>query len=229
MAKEKHSHWGHRQRLREKMIKNGLESLADHEALEILLGFCIAQRDLNDTAHALIDEFGSIKAVFDAPYEELLKISGVGEVTASYIKFVPEITKFYYTLGNRNTKNIYDDLSKIGALFLPKFIGESVECVYAAAFDNVGRLIKCEKVATGIVNLSQVTIKQIVDFTIRSNAASIALAHNHPSGIALPSVNDYESTKTIESILKTVGVALIDHIIVTDDDYVSLRESGVFR
>ncbi len=229
MKKEKHSHWGHRERLREKMIKNGLESLADHEALEILLGYCIAMKDLNETAHDLINKFGSIKAVFDAPYEELLKVKGIGSVAASYIKFIPEMTKFYYTLGNRNTKTIYDSCAKIGALFLPKFIGENVECVYGAAFDNLGRLLKCEKIAKGIVNLSQVTIKQIVDFTIRSNAASIALAHNHPSGIALPSANDYDSSKTIASILDSIGVALIDHIIVTDDDYVSLRESGVFR
>ncbi len=229
MEKEKHSHWGHRERLREKMIKNGLESLADHEALEILLGYCVALRDVNEIAHNLIKKFGSIKAVFDAPYEELLLVKGVGKVSASYIRFIPEMTKFYYTLGSRNKNVIYDSCPKIGALFLPKFIGESVECVYAAAFDNIGRLVRCEKISKGIVNLSQVTIKQIVDFTIRSNAASIALAHNHPSGIALPSINDFESSKTIASILDSIGVMLIDHIIVTDDDYVSLRESGVFR
>ena len=98
-------HEGHRKRLRENFLKNGLDNFQSHNVLEMLLFYTIPRSDTNETAHRLIDRFGSLSAVLEAPVEELMKVKGVGERTATFLHLIPEITRVYLKDKQENVKN----------------------------------------------------------------------------------------------------------------------------
>ena len=222
-----HSHMGHRKRLKNRIVNYGLDSFEPHNVLELLLFYALPQGDTNGLAHDLIQEFGSLSAVFDAPYESLMKVKGVKEHTATLIKFIPEITR-YYLNDKTSDVEILDSPEKVGKFFVAKFFGKTNEVVYAAALDNKYRLLNCTPLFEGTVNAANITIKKIVDFAMKSNSSILVIAHNHPYSTALPSKDDIVTTRRIREALAAVEIKLIDHIIVADDDYISLAQSGEF-
>ncbi len=219
-------HEGHRKRMREKFLKEGLEGLQDHEKMEMILYTCISRKNTNEIGHALINTFGSFSAVFDAPLEELMKVKGIGESSAIFIKMIPQICRCYLDDKTDVTKSALTD-EKIGQIFLSKFIGLMNENVMLLLMDKKQKFLYCGKVSEGSVNASEIYIRKIVELAMRYNASKAVIAHNHPSGIALPSREDLLATQATYKSLKLVGVKLIDHIIVADNDYVSLAQSNL--
>ena len=221
-------HVGHRERLRARFIKSGLESFEEHTALELLLFYARPRCDTNEIAHALIEHFGTFAAVLDAPQEALMKVPGVGENTAFLLKLVAPMGSYY--LNSRSAAGeVLNSTKKAGAYFLPKFMGKTTEEVHLAALDNRRKLIRCTKLSNeGIVNAVHVTLRRIVTEAVNANATNIILAHNHPGGIALPSGGDKQFTQQARQALQFINVHLADHIIVADDDYISLADSGFF-
>lgn len=216
-----HNHCGHRERIKQKFVEKGLDSFSPHEILEILLYYSIPRKNTNDIAHNLINEFGSLSSVFEAPMEELQKINGISENTAIFLKLIPEVCRHYYS----DKCNGHDEIITLdvaGEILLRKFIGRVDEAVVLMLLDNKGKLLFCDVVSEGTVNCSQVYIRQIVALALKHNATVAILAHNHPSGIALPSKNDIDTTIAVGNALKLVDVKLIDHLIIADGDYVSL-------
>lgn len=223
MSSDSSVHKGHRKTLKKKFIENGLDVFEPHEALELYLYYAIPRKDTNPLAHRLLDRFVNLSGVCDAPIDELMEEFGLTENTAVLLKLLPEMARLYNEsrLSNDNIIN----LDTIGDLIKTKFIGRTEEVVVLLLGDAKGKIIFFDVVAKGSVNSSDMPIRKIVDLSIRLNARIAFIAHNHPSGNALPSKNDLETTRAIKSTLNTVGVMLYDHFIVTDDDYVSLRES----
>ncbi|MBQ2093609.1 MAG: hypothetical protein IJT85_02320 [Ruminococcus sp.] len=223
MSSDSSVHKGHRKTLKKKFIENGLDVFEPHEALELYLYYAIPRKDTNPLAHRLLDRFVTLAGVCDAPIDELIEEFGLTENTAVLLKLLPEMARLYNESKLSNDNVI--DLDTIGDLIKSKFIGRTEEVVVLLLGDAKGKIIFFDVVAKGSVNSSDMPIRKIVDLSIRHNARLAFIAHNHPSGNALPSKNDLATTDALKATLNTVGVRLFDHFIVTDDDYVSLRES----
>ena len=216
-------HEGHRQRKRGQFLANGLEPFADHEALELLLFYAIPRRDTNAVAHDLINRFGSLEAVFSAPAEELMRVPGVGENAAALVCLVPQLCRRTRLAA---APDILRSTADVGAFFLERFAGERDEIMYLACLDAKGKVLCCRKVAEGSAGGAEISVRKVVEIALRSGAIGVILAHNHPSGVALPSREDLAATRQISDALCAVGVALMDHIIVADGDFTSMADSG---
>lgn len=221
-------HDGHRERLKERFNKEGLDNFEPHNVLELVLFFAIPRRDTNELAHKLIERFGSLAAVFDAPVGELTKVEGIGESAALLIKLFPAVAAKYKADRDANFK-IIDSSDAAGAFLTPKFFGKTDELVYLICLDSKRKILYDGIIFEGSVNSTNISIRKIVEITLRYNATSVIIAHNHPGGIALPSKEDIGSTEKMKSVLNGVGISLIDHIIVADDDYVSFADSGLLN
>ncbi len=221
-------HDGHRERLKDRFREHGLDSLSDIEALEILLFYAIGRRDTNEIAHNLLNRFGSYRDVLEADFDELCTVDGVGKNTATLLRLVTEMNMRY----QKSTRDVGEPLlstEAAGDYIVPLFAYTKRESAYMLFLDSAGRLISCRELAQGIVNKVEFPARTIVEHTIKANAAKVILTHNHLSGTALPSNDDIVATLQIRDMLKVIGAELIDHIIVCDGDYVSLRDSGCFR
>lgn len=218
-------HTGHRQRLKKKFIENGFDVFEPHEALEMYLFYAIPRKDTNPLAHRLLDRYLTIGGVCDAPIDELKNEFGLSESAATFLKMLPEMSRLYNE-SKISSDNIIDD-ENMGEMFKTKFIGRTNEAVALMLGDAKGKMIYFGIVSKGSLNSTDIPIRKIVDLSLRHNAKFAYIAHNHPSGSALPSSSDLRTTEVLFDTLSSVGVALIDHFIITDDDYVSLRDSGI--
>lgn len=220
-------HDGHRKRLKERFIAEGIEQFQQHEVLELLLFFVIPRKDTNEIAHRLIEKFGDLAAVFDASYEELVKIDGIGESAAVFIKAIPAFSMAYLDTKYKEG-DILNSTAKMGKYVVPKFIGKNNEVVYLICLDSKCKVIKSKVIIEGSVNASEVSVRKIAEESLKCGATSVVLAHNHPNGVAIPSNSDIATTKSVATALETIGMKLIDHIIVADNDYISMAESKEF-
>ena len=221
-------HDGHRERKREQFLEHGLDSFADHETLELLLFYAIPRKDTNPVAHALMDRFGTLDAVFAAPVEELEKVPGVGHAAATLIKLVPQLYRRSRITADEHP-SILNSTASIGAFFMDRFVGETNEVAYVACLDGKGKVITCRRLSEGSAASAEISVRKVVETALRCNAAAVVLAHNHPSGIARPSREDLIATKQVADALNATGVMLLDHIIVADGDFVSLAENGTIQ
>jgi len=220
-------HGGHRQRLRQRYIQEGLDNFTEVQVLELLLFFSIPRIDTNDTAHLLIKRFGSLSQVLDAPVEELQKVPGIGENSAVLLHLIADVTR-YYQVNRITNEKILNTIEKCGQYLMPFFLGRRNETVFLLCLDAKCKLLCCREISEGSVNAASVSVRKIVETALSSNATSVVLAHNHPSGMATPSGEDVETTHRIAAALKAVDVILADHIVVCDDDFVSMRHSRLY-
>ena len=221
-------HDGHRARMKRRFLEHGLDSFDDHNVLELLLFYAIPRGDVNPLAHELITRFGSLSAVFDAPLDELMKVPGIGESAALLIKLVPQMSR-RYMISRTRSDNILNSTQKAGNYLMQFFYGERDEVVYMACLDAKCKVINCKMIFRGGVNSANISVRKLVENALLYNSTSVIIAHNHTSGIALPSQEDIATTKKIEEALRAVDIILNDHIIVADDDYVSLADNGIFK
>jgi len=218
-------HDGHRQRLKERFLQDGLDGFTDIQILELLLFYCIPRKDTNPIAHGLLEHFGSLAQVLDAPVEELCKVPGIGDNAATLLRLVTEIGRCYMVSRVRQY-TVLPTIDACAAYMLPFFFGRTVETVFLLCLDAKCKVLCCREVGEGSVNSAGISVRKIVETALTANATSVVLAHNHPSGVAIPSDEDIQTTRTIAAALRAVEVHLVDHVIVADDDYVSLAQSG---
>lgn len=219
-------HDGHRERLRKRFREEGLDGFSEIQVLELALFYVISRKDTNPIAHALLDHFGSLAQVLEAPVEELCKVPGVGENTAVYLHMITELGRFYMVSRTSQTK-VLTTLEQCAEYMLPLFYGRRVETVFLLCLDAKCKVLCCKEVAEGSVNAAGISVRKVVETALGANATSVVLAHNHPSGVAVPSGEDVQTTRRIAAALAAVEVHLVDHIVVADEDYVSMAQSGV--
>ena len=222
-------HDGHRQRMKDRFREEGLDNFQEHEVLELLLYYCIPRQDTNPIAHTLIDHFGSFSAVMDASVEELEKIPGIGAGAATFLSLMAQAWRYYQVNRTMQSEVILSTVNECGAYLLPYFAGRRNETVFLLCLDAKCKVICCREVGEGSVNSAAVPIRRIVEMAMNSNATSVILAHNHPSGLAVPSRDDVMTTRRVAAALDGVEIVLVDHIIVADDDFVSLAQSGKYH
>lgn len=225
-SKPENIHVGHRQRLKEQFRDFGIEPMSDVTALELLLFYALPQGDTNPLAHRLINTFGSFEAVFAASHEELTKVKGVSDHTAILLRMVPEIARRRQIRLN-SMDTILLSTEMCGDYLMPYFAGEGQEVVYLLGLDAKCKALGCVKIFEGSVNYATFSTRRVAEAAMSMNATSVILAHNHTSGIAVPSKEDIRTTRTIRKALDMLGILLSDHIIVAGDDYVSMAESGM--
>lgn len=219
-------HSGHRQRMKARLLRDGLSSFEEHEALELMLFYCIPRRDTNTIAHNLIRHFGSFQKVLDAPVKELKKVEGIGENAAAYLKMFNEVNQYYQI--SRSNQVILSTYDACGEYLQARLMGRKNEEVLLLCLDAKCMVLGCHEVGHGSVNFASVTIRNVVNAALMDNATSVVLGHNHPSGIAIPSKEDIITTKQISHALRLVNVVLNDHVVVGDDDYTSMALSGMY-
>ena len=219
-------HDGHREKMRSRFLSGGLEHFAEHEALELLLFYAIPRRDTNPIAHALMDRYGSLSAVLSAPVEDLQKVEGIGESAAILLKLVPHIYAKARLADARRQEVILNSTHSTGSYLLEYFTNERNEVIYQLGLDRKNKVLFCKKLGDGSVGSAALNLRKLVENTILNNASTVILAHNHPSGVALPSQEDYVATDRAKAALSAIGVQLVDHIIVADGEFVSMADSG---
>ena len=218
-------HKGHRQRLKAWFQESGLDSFTDVQALELLLFYAIPQKDTNPIAHALLNRFGSLSRVLDADVEELKKVPNISDHAATLLRLVTELGRFYQVDSAQRTQGL-TSLDACGAYLVPRFFGRKVETVFLLCLDAKCKVLCCREIGEGSVNAASISVRKVVETALSTGATSVVLAHNHPSGVALPSADDVQTTRRIAAALSAVEVSLIDHIVVAEGDFISMIQSG---
>lgn len=219
---------GHRERIREKYLKNGINSFQEYEILELLLTYAIPRKDTKDLAKNLLKKFGSIEKVITAKKEELEEVEGLGKASISFLKLMGELPHIFYENSLRNT-DIITIKSKENLLkFLrSKIAFEKIEKFYVLYLSNSNELIAYDEKSYGTLDKSAVYPREIYKDVLKYDAKAIILAHNHPSGSAKPSKSDMDITKEISNGLKNFDALLLEHIIITENSYFSFLEEGL--
>lgn len=220
-------HGGHRERLRKRFEVEGLESFEPHEVLELILFYSIPRTDTNPIAHRLLERFGSLSAVVEAPISELCKVEGIGYNSAALLSMLPQLTK-QYLLDKNQRGVVLDSIQKLGQFIMPYYVGSNVEKFYLICLDKKCKLLNCTMMAEGSFDNVTVDMRLVCKVALDCSATSVVLSHNHAQGFALPSANDVLVTRQITEALKLISVEVVDHIIVAGDDYISLLQSGYF-
>ncbi len=224
-AKPQPIHADHRQRVKERFLKSGLDDFSEVQVLEMLLFYCIPRKDTNPIAHELLNRFGSLSQVLEAPAEELAKVPGMGENSAVFLSLVTQVGR-YYLVNRAQQTTMLTSIEKCGEYLMPFFYGRRNETVFLLCLDAKCKVLGCKMIGEGSVNSAGVPIRRIVETALAANATTVVLAHNHPSGLALPSGEDVQTTRRVAAALSTVEIGLADHIVVAEDDFVSMVQSG---
>lgn len=220
-------HDGHRKRLKELFILEGLDNFNELQVLELLLFYGIPRVDTNPIAHRLLNKFGTLSQVLEAPMEELQKVEGVGPHAASLLHLTTAVGR-YYMVNRAMQSKILSTTEKCGDFLVPFFHGRSKETVFLLCLDAKCKLLCCREVSEGSVNSAGVSPRKVAEIALGVNATTVVLAHNHPSGIAVPSAEDVQTTYRVAAALDTMEIVLADHIIVADGDYTSMAQSGYY-
>lgn len=224
--KEENLHAGHRSRVKEEVLRRGLDSLPEHRVLELLLFYAVPRMDTNKLAHQLIDRFGSLAGVLDASVEDLCAVPGVGEHTAVLLRMVPGLCA-RYVASRSALGDIADCSARVREVLEPYFFGARNEMVYLLCLDGKRKVLGVRKITEGSINAAEVTTRRITEEAMSLRATAVILAHNHVSGIAVPSNEDCATTRYLKQVLEPIGIELLDHVVFCDDDMVSMKDSMI--
>lgn len=226
--KAENLHAGHRKRIKEQILLGQInENSPKHTLLEALLFYSVPRRDTNPIAHRLINRFGNVTGALCAPEEELLKIDGVTENTVALFKLYASISRCS-AIEKTDDTDVLKSADEIGQYIHSRYTMKSGEWASLLCIKPNGSVLRFEFIGEGDISTVGISTRRILEIAVKSSATIVILAHNHPSGIALPSAIDVEITKGLVQSLRQVGISLVDHIIVTENDYVSMAQSAEY-
>lgn len=213
---------GHRDRAKEKLIKSKPSTLSDYELVELILFHSIPRKDVKPLAKKLLKNFGNIGNIVNATKQKLEQIHGIGKSTIVLLKLfqyvIQEVTK--EQILDRPVIGSWDKL----ITYLRSNIGyKTTENFHTLFLNSKNILITDESHDYGTVNSIGVYPREIVKSALYHDASSVILVHNHPSGITKPSKADIKLTELILDALTTVGITLIDHVIISSNSYFSFK------
>lgn len=213
----KELHEKHRQRMKQSFRDAGLQGFQPHNVLEMMLFYSLPRCNTNETAHLLLNEFGSIAAVLDAPFEALTNVEGIGTESATFIKFLPELFRAYEEskFAEKPCLDSSEAAKKYLASYFKTATAEKLVILY---LDAKLRLIKDVEISQGNENMVYADLTTIVKSSLMLNAKGVIIAHNHISGFATPSSEDKEMTENLAKMLAPVGVSLCDHLLFAGKD-----------
>lgn len=216
---------GHRERLRQRYLDEGLDSFRPHEILELLMFYSRPRINTNDIAHRLINEFGSLANVLDADMNEIVRVEGVGKSTALFLQLLPDVFRAYM-LSKQEKTNILNTRTELKNYVKNLFIGETVEKFIVICFDNNLDYIDQKTISTGSSGAVNFHISSVIEYISLKRANIVVLAHNHPNSLSQPSNEDLFYTNQILNTLNCMDVILEDHFIIGKDGLYSMKDSG---
>lgn len=229
MKKEKKNiHEGHRKRLLEQINNGGLENMSDVVALEFILTYIFPRCDTNEISHALLDRFGNVAEILNADWTLLKDVPGMGETSAKKLHLLVDIFN-YYTDKFLDKKYEFTYRSNMADFFEELLRFKSIETSYIVAVDAANRVKAKKKLAVGGIKSVGISTHEIANFITSTKPAYVILAHNHPNGKATPSKGDVDGTQIVETLLKSLGVPLVEHIIVGIDGVYGMKTQGFYR
>ncbi|WP_443750870.1 RadC family protein [Asticcacaulis solisilvae] len=227
-------HGGHRQRLRERARKGGLEALPDYELLELFLFRSIPQRDVKPLAKALLSRFGSLQGVLSAPLDDMLQVS-VLDGKGKALKMTPDIALDLGLMFEATRRTVAEPLKRTTVVaswsalidYLRVTLAHEPREQFRVLFlDNQNKLIADEVLGVGTVNHAPAYPREIMKRALEQGSSHIILVHNHPSGDPSPSQDDIEMTRAIVEAGRALGIKVHDHVIVGREGVASLRQLG---
>jgi len=217
---------GHRHRLRQRFLRDGLGGFHDYEVVELLLTLGTPRKDCKPLAKRLLREFGSLQAVLDADPMDLRKIKGVGEINQVGIILPRAVAGLYRRIQARECDIVSSP--EAVAEFLRDQLGSSAREVFKIIFlDNANRIRDIRTIFEGTVDQAMVYPREVVALALKVGASRVVFAHNHPGGSLRPSKPDFDLTKKLQEACSLVGIEVLDHLIVSDQEgYYSMKEHG---
>lgn len=221
-------HKGHRVRLKERFMQEGLKNFEPHVVLELLLFYAVVQRDTNEIGHKLIKEFGSFSAAVDADVEDLMRIDGITKNVATLLKLVPEMSRYYFK-DKINLKIPVSTPQELADAVKPLFLSKKNECAYVVCMSGDYKLVAFEQINEGGLDFCFIKPITVVQAALKHNVTNVSLAHNHMSqgGVLMPSMSDINSTKSLIQALEPMDIKLFDHIIVSGEKHISLMRGQI--
>jgi len=219
-------HAGHRERVRQRFMEEGLDSFEDHEVLEFLLYYCVRQKDTNALAHRMLKEYGTLHDLLEAHPRDIARRCKVSLNTATLISLCVPLARRYMS-SKWGDKPVLNSSSMAGEYAVSLFAGRIYEAFYAICLDAQNRVNHAALVHEGTINEAHVYPRIIVETALRHKANSIILAHNHPGGSLKPSTADIDVTRKICAALKPISIRVVDHIIIAGESYLSFAEQGL--
>ena len=219
---------GHRQRLRDRFVKNGLAGFADYEVVELLLTLAIPRADVKQPARALLARFGNLRGILDAPLAELQAVSGIGTVTPVALRVIREVASLYLQQKAESHDALTDP--HVLARFWRLRIGALSNEVFQVGYlDSAYRLLRdgIETLEEGTIDRAAVYPRRVIEAALRRGAAALVFAHNHPNGDVQPTEQDKILTRALVLAATTVQIKILDHLIVSPDSIFSFRQEGL--
>ena len=216
---------GHRKRLRSRFLKSGFEGLQDYEQVELLLTYAVPVKDVKPLGKHLIKKFKNLSGLLDASTDELMEVKGIGESSTVLIKFTRSLLTKYseermlFSDVLNSPENVYD-FSKL------KIGSNRNESLLAIFLDTKNKVISYEIVSEGSIDSFVVYPRKIIELALNNNASGLIIVHNHPSGDTSPSKSDHELTKELNDISESMDIRLLDHLIVSKNEYYSFKKRG---
>ncbi len=221
-------HAGHRDRLRDRFIRDGLSTFEPHNVLELMLFYGIPYKDTNELAHALIARFGSFDKVLEAGYDELVTVPGVGKNAASLIMLFNQVNR-YYDMLKADPGMKFNNSDSIVEYAKPRYKHLDVEMFSIMCLDSECHLLKFAEISRGIANMTDVNIRKAVEVAVRAKAVSVVAMHNHPSNSLKVSAADINTTRMLKDALNLLSINLVDHIIITNLYHLSMLDTGAYN
>lgn len=218
---------GHRQRMRNRFYKEGIDNFEPHEVLEMLLYFSIPQKDTNELAHRLIMRFGSFHGVLESSYEDLRDF-GLGEKTTALLKMLPAFFNYYMKSRVSDSHPLLTS-TDIGNFAAGKIGVRENEVFGVICLDIQRKYINFELINEGTVNSTSVPARKVAECALRNKASRVVFVHNHPGGSLAASNEDITLTRTLTNVLNAVDVGVIDHIIVANGRFSSMSDQGLLK
>jgi DNA repair protein RadC len=228
MSGGKPHYHGHRQRLRDRFLRSGLDSFADYEIIELLLTLAIPRSDVKRPAKALIARFGNLRNILDARIEDLSNVSGIGLVAPVAFQIIKAAATLYLQQSNESHDSLADP-NRLAAFWRMRIGTLSYEVFEIGYVDSGYRLLRdgVERLEEGTIDRATVYPRRVIEAALKRGAFGVVLAHNHPNGAVTPSEHDKVLTRAIVLAAESVSIRVVDHLVISVDETFSFRKAGL--
>ena len=216
---------GHRERLKARFAQHGLEGFHDYEVVELLLTYAIPRSDVKPLAKRLLNKFGTLAGVFDAPVAELVQVSGIGEKAAVFLALIRQV-EIRYLASDLPGKRVFDRPDRVKDHLRFLIQGRGMECFGAVFVDQQHRHVATEIMFEGTIDRTAVYPRNLIKRALELDAKGLILFHNHPGGTPRPSEDDMRLTRIVEQAGQALDIKLLDHFLLAGKEAISFKERG---
>lgn len=209
----------------DKYKQYGIDVFSEHEKLELLLFLLIPRKNTNTIAHKLINKFGSLNSLFYAPLDKLQEVNGIGKNSALLLRFFGDLI-LYLNQSQVISRESFSSFKRIREYCAERFGNKNSETLNLLLLDDKYALLHVHNIKGNSLNPDSENWRNIIEQIIKFDSSKVVIVHNLINGTAIPSDSDLKNTREVGEILKVIDVALVDHIIISDNSALSMRSYG---